>query len=68
MNRRPKGVTAQEAVALSGYGCTPRDIADALGIQIESVAAALTRAKQHDLASTFYAAAAAERERAREAA
>lgn len=68
MNRNPKGVTAEEAVALTGYGCTPRDIADALGLQIASVGAALKRAKQYELAAVFYEADAAERERVREAA
>lgn len=68
MSHNAPGVTAEEAVALTGYGCTPRDVADALGLQIASVGAALKRAKQYELAAVFYEADAAERERVREAA
>lgn len=67
MNGHAKGVVVEEAKEMIEYGFTPREVADALGIQIGSVAARLRIAGETELHQVFLQWERRERQALREA-
>ena len=61
--RHARGTVAEEAADALELGLDPADIAMSLGIKMTSVARALDRAKQSELALIFYEADAKARQR-----
>jgi hypothetical protein len=67
MTMHADGVVAEEAAALLGWGTPPELVAEALGIQLASVARALERAKMFEYERMCLDAESARRKRITEA-